>query len=368
MRATVTAMTSTPTHSVPPTLRARSPEDLLALVPVVLGFEPAESVVMLTFGAAQPFHARVDLPERRSDAPAVAALLLDPAAVHRVGRVVLLLYSADPDRRVVTDTWRALRSGCRERGLDVIEALRVSPTRYHPLLGGDPRLREIGVPYDVSTHPFRAQAVLEGRVTRRTRADLAAGLASDPRAVAAVAAAAARTPAWPWEDEAEVPSSALLAEGEWVEQEVERHLDAGTVPDDAAAARLLRALTVVAVRDAAWSRVPRPRAGDGVRLFTDLLRRAPDPWVPPVAALLAWAAWQAGEGALAWCALDRCEAVDRRYPLAQILAGALARAVPPSAVDACVDWRSAVADHDRDRDDPGARWRGHGLSGSGGAP
>ncbi len=344
-------MTSTPTRPDQPdtpatTLRARSPEDLLALVPVVLGFEPAESVVMLTFDAANPFHARVDLPRARDDAPAVAALLLDPATRHRVRRVVLLLYSAEPDRRVVADTWRALRRGCRERGLHVVEALRVSPTRYHPLLGGGTRLRETGVPYDVTTHPFRAQAVLEGRVTRRTRADLAAGLQSDPRAVAAVEAAAARTPAWPWEEEAEAPPPALLTEGEWVEQEVERHLDAGTVPDDAAAARLLRALTVVAVRDAAWSRLPRQRARDGVQLFTDLVRRAPDPWVPPAAALLAWAAWQAGEGALAWCALDRADAVDPRYPLARTIAGALARAVPPSAVDACFDWRSGLTDRD----------------------
>jgi hypothetical protein len=341
-------MTSTPLTPVT-TLCARSPEDLLALVPVVLGFEPAESIVMLTFDAAHPFHARVDLPDDRCDAAAVADLLLDPAVRHRVGRVVLLLYSAEPDRRVVTDTWRALRRGCRTRRLDVVEALRVTPTRYHPLLGGDPRLREQGVPYDpddLASHPFRAQAVLDGRVTRRTRADLAAALAADADAVAAVSAAAARAPAWPWEHDATAPPSALLAEGEWVEQVVDGHLDAGSVPDDAEAARLLRALTVTAVRDAAWSRVPRSRAREGVRLLTDLVRRAPDPWLPPVAALLAWAAWQSGEGALAWCALDRGDAVDPRYPLARTLAGALARAVPPSAVDASFDWRSALADGD----------------------
>ncbi len=335
-------MTSTPTSPV--TLRARSPEDLLALVPVVLGFEPTESVVMLTFDAAHPFHARVDLPADRADAAAVADLLLDPAVRHRVGRVVLLLYSAEPDRRVVTDTWRALRRGCRARGLDVVEALRVTPTRYHPLLGGEPRLRELGVPYDVASHPFRAQAVLDGRVTRRSRADLAADLAADPCAVLSLEEAARRCPAWPWEHDAAAPPSALLAEGEWVEQAVDRHLDAGSVPDDAEAARLLRALTVTAVRDAAWSRLPRPRAREGVRLLTDLVRRAPDDWLPPVAALLAWAAWQSGEGALAWCALDRGDAVDPHYPLARTLAGALARAVPPSAVDASFDWRSALTD------------------------
>ena len=44
------------------TLTARGPADLLAAVPVVLGFHPHDSLVMLTFGAERTFHARVDLP------------------------------------------------------------------------------------------------------------------------------------------------------------------------------------------------------------------------------------------------------------------------------------------------------------------
>ncbi len=44
------------------TLTARRPEDLLAAVPVVLGFRPHCSLVMLTFDAPRCFHARVDLP------------------------------------------------------------------------------------------------------------------------------------------------------------------------------------------------------------------------------------------------------------------------------------------------------------------
>ena len=47
---------------------ARSPEDLIALVPFVLGFHPSESVVLLTFGApGGSFHARVDLPDGPDD-------------------------------------------------------------------------------------------------------------------------------------------------------------------------------------------------------------------------------------------------------------------------------------------------------------
>jgi hypothetical protein len=55
---------ASPSTTPSTTLTARTPEDVLAVVPVVLGFEPTESLVMLTFGSDPPFHARVDLPER----------------------------------------------------------------------------------------------------------------------------------------------------------------------------------------------------------------------------------------------------------------------------------------------------------------
>jgi hypothetical protein len=62
-----------------------------------------------------------------------------------------------------------------------------------------------------------------------------------------------------------------------------------------------------------------------------LLRSAPDAQVPDVAAVTAFCAWQAGQGALAWCALDRCLEVDPDHRLAQCLAECLVRAVPPTA-------------------------------------
>lgn len=331
--------TSTPVQ----TLRARTPEDLLALVPVVLGFEPTESVVMLTFGAAHPFHARVDLPERAAHADAVTHLLLDPAVQHDVDRVVLLLYTAaDPDDPAVAATWRALCEGCEERGLALVEALLVTESRYHPLLGADGSAP--GVRYDVSSHPFRAQAVLDGQVTRRSRDDLAAGIVADRAGVARLAQALSGLDGLGRGPSEEDAPRVLLAEGEWVAATVRRHLDAGTVPDDAEAARLLRDWGVVPLRDAAWSCLTRARSRESVRLLSDLVTRAPARVLPPVATLLAWSAWQAGQGALAWCALDRSDAVDPHYPLARILAVMLQQAVPPSSIDAGFDWRSPLAE------------------------
>ena len=116
------------------TLTARSPEDLLAVVPVVLGFEPADSIVMLTLDARQTFHARVDLPPDRRGVAEVVDLLLEPAARHRARSAVLLLYTADDQlARAVVRRFR--RGGPAGRGPVLVEALRVDGGRWFPLLG-----------------------------------------------------------------------------------------------------------------------------------------------------------------------------------------------------------------------------------------
>ncbi len=76
----------------PTTFTARSPEDLLALAPLVLGFQPEESLVMLTFGD-HAFHARIDLPASRAEDHAVVGALLGPVLEHDLRRVVLLVFS-----------------------------------------------------------------------------------------------------------------------------------------------------------------------------------------------------------------------------------------------------------------------------------
>ncbi len=320
-------MTETPLTS----LVARTPEDLLAMVPIVIGFAPVDSVVMLTFGAEHTFHARVDLPPDPDAVGEVVAALLEPARRNRVRRVVFVLYSEEsaPARRV----WRGLRTGCRDAGIHVLEALRADGRRWYPLLGGDRRVREIGVPYDISAHPFAAQAVVDGRVTHGSRAQLAALLHTDPTRAAAVAELVAAVPT----------PAALRAEGTWVDELVRRHAADGTPPGDADLARLLRALTVKPLRDAAWSSLTRTDAQRHLDLWLEVLRRTPTPFTPPVATLLGFAAWQAGQGALAWCAVDRCVEVDPAYTLMTYLATALAHALPPSVWEPDFRWDAGLS-------------------------
>lgn len=168
--------------TAPTTLTARTPEDLLAVVRVVLGFEPTDSIVMLTLGARHSCHARVDLPDDPRDLAQVVDLLLRPAAGHGAVAVVFVLFSDDDGRcrRIA----RALRRRFERAGVTVLDALRVDDCCWHPLLG--PPRGGGGVPYDVSAHPFVAAAVLDGRVLHDSRDALAATLDSRPEGVAAV--------------------------------------------------------------------------------------------------------------------------------------------------------------------------------------
>lgn len=306
--------------AAPTTLTARTPDDVLAMVPVVLGFVPSESVAMLTFGAARPFHARVDLPGGRDEIPEVVASLLDPARGHGVRRVLFVVYTADA--RLATATVRALTRAFERARIDVVDALRADGERWFPAVGTRPGVPPWGVRYDVSAHPFLARAVVDGRVTYQSREELRATLVGDPAGIARVVGALAEltgeTTSWP--DQAT-----------WVRAAVERHVCDGTSPDDGEVARLLRGMLETTVRDAAWSVMTRETSREHVRLWGDVLRRGPTPLIAAPAALLAFAAWQSGQGALAWCALDRCAEADEEYSLAALVAEALQRAVPPDA-------------------------------------
>ena len=301
------------------TLTARSPEDLLAMVPVVLGFVPSDSVVMLTFGAEHTFHARVDLPEGSHELPHVVAALLDPALQHRVRRVVFVIYSRHERR--AQRAGRAVVSAFEGSGIVVVDALRADGQRWFPLRGGHLGAPARGTPYDVSAHRFLAQSVVDGRVTHGSRAELAATLAADPEAVRRTTELLA----------AHVPAD---DDPDWVRDQVARHVTEGSTPTLADAARLLGALADDRVRDVVCALMTRQTAAEHVRLWTVVLRGAPEPSVPAPAALLGFAAWLAGDGALAWCAIDCCTRADPDYGLAQVLAEILTRAVPPSVWEA----------------------------------
>ncbi|MBD8869665.1 DUF4192 domain-containing protein [Nocardioides donggukensis] len=311
--------------ATPHTLTARTPEDLLAAVPCVLGFRPEDSMVMLTFGPGAGFHARVDLP----DGPEQVALVVEPlrAAACRNGvrRVVLIAYTGDAElARTVCD---ALAGGLEEAGVRVLEMLRCEGELWFPLTEGHPEPAYAGVRHDVTSHRFAVESVVRGRVTHASRADLAASLRGTDAGRRADVATAARRRRPGGSD----PSRRRAAEARWVRDTLCEAVADGTTLAPADAGRLLVALQDRDTRNLAWSTITPATCTGHVDLWSELVRCSPEDLVAEPAALLGFAAWLAGSGALAWCALDRALAVEPDHALAADVGMLLENAVPPSA-------------------------------------
>ena len=326
-------MTPTPASRLPApvTFVARTPVDLIALVPVVLGFHPADSVVLLTFGPpGGTFHARVDLPVSAAAQEEVADLLAGAVAANHLDRTALLLYS--DDEQVCAAMADRVVGRLLDLGCEVLDVLRVDDGCWIQL----PEDGAGGTPYDLQTHPFTAQLVFEGRVVHRDRAELADTLVgtddADATAVALAATRFADLVLCSHDD-----PDQLRTEARWLRRRVRRQVeDAGPI-EVADAARLLVLASLVPTRDVAWAQITRSSAAAHVELWRGLVRRAPRDLVPGAASLLAFAAWQAGDGALAWCGIDRALEVDPDYSMAHLLGEFLVRAVPPDTWEPMAD-------------------------------
>ncbi len=313
------------------TLVARCPGDLVAMVPLALGFHPSDSVVLITFGdRGGGFHARVDLPVSRSEQDEVAELLVAAAVSNRVRRAAVLVYTDDVAAAEAQGT--VVLARLLEEGVEVIDVLRVEDERFFPVPEDD----DPGTAYDLASHRFTAEHVFTGGVVARDRSAVADSLVgTDEDDATAVALAATRyadlamvTGGRPVQGTGRDPGF-WRDEARWLQRCIREHVAHGSIPAPAEAGRLLVLASVVATRDVAWSEITRPGAAGHVDLWRGLVRRAPRDLLPGAASLLAFAAWQHGNGALAWCALDRCLEVDPDYSMAHCIAETLTRAVPP---------------------------------------
>ncbi|HEY1133853.1 MAG TPA: DUF4192 domain-containing protein [Nocardioides sp.] len=326
----------------PMRLRIRTPDDLLAAVSVVLGFEPTHSLALLTFGPGGRSapdgagargggggtgpHLRIGLPGPDDGPEALAEVVeatVAPCRRFGVASVAAVVYTDDAALGAATAA--LLEEACAAAGIGVVALLRADGERWYVAGTAAPApgrgAGEAGAPYRIDSHPARAEAVLRGQVVLGSREDLAALLApSDEDERAPVADAVARRGA----------PRAGAEESAWVRETVTRAARTGIPLGAGDAARLLVALRLGQHRDAAWDGVGRVEAHRYVDMWLDLVRRAPAGWRSAPAALAALTAWLHGSGALAWCAVDVCLAEEPGHALGTLLRDLLEAATPPS--------------------------------------
>jgi hypothetical protein len=321
------------------TLRIKNPGDLLAAVPGFLGFHPRDSVVLLTTGAAtNPFHARVDLPDDQEQVAGLVDHLVEVARRAGTATVAVVVYT--DDAALADELVLALESALAEVEVSVLIGVRADGERWFCLAGCVGGCAEAGTPYDVSTHPITVEAVVEGRVVHDSREALRDSLVgtdldeieavTDAMEVAvARMEAAGRHPLGPANPAG--LRAHLVQEGRWLQHRIRRFVADRQRLDTHDFGRQLVAMVRVEVRDVSSTEISRADARVHVDLWTDVVRRSPPAALPAPASLLAFAAWLGGDGALAWCAVDRAQAADPGYSLAALVAQTLTCAMPPSA-------------------------------------
>jgi hypothetical protein len=325
-------------------LRIGSPDTVLAVIPGLLGFHPTRSLVVV--GAAPPrgriqVAFRYDLPDP-PDVGAAAKIAAHAAAIltrHQLPLAIAVGYGPGP---MVTPVVDALIRELRRADITLHDTLRVENGRYWSYSCRDPRCCPAeGVPFDLTGHPAAAAMSAAGNKALRDRAALAAtiaplgGLAEESmrqatrRAERHVAdlirkAAASGGPGG--------AAELVIAEGlRAVGEAIGAYQRGGRITGDDRLAWLAVSLADVRVRDDAWARMVPEQVQAHLRLWTDLVRRVPARYVPAPASLLAFTAWQAGNGALANVAAQRALAADPEYSMAMLILEAIGAGIPPTA-------------------------------------
>jgi Domain of unknown function (DUF4192) len=243
---------------------------------------------------------------------------------------------------LVTPVADALMTALLRSGVRVRELLRVEGGRYWSYVCHDPGCcSPDGVAFDLQANQAAAAMTVAGLVALPDRAALAGTVAPVTGAAAQAMERATRR--------AEARAGVLLGQAEAgpgggrqllldvgrhaVQNAIAAYRDGKRITSDAEIAWLSAVLALLPVRDDAWARMdpdPELRAAHQ-RLWTDVTRRAAPAYRAAPAALLAFTAWQSGDGALANIALDLALDAHPGYSLALLLRGILDAGVPPSA-------------------------------------
>ncbi|MCW2778160.1 MAG: uncharacterized protein JWN17_1885 [Frankiales bacterium] len=321
--------------------RLSGPGELLAALPLLLGFPPRESLVLVCLEGERGrvgLTLRYDLPEPSLESAAVQDLAerLEAAGLRRAYAVLVT------DEQAVGLPRQGLMTSLRDAlPVDLVDVLLLRSDRWWSYLCDVPACcppSGSAVPVATPTLTLvRAEAALDGRAVLPSREALVRSLA--PPALPGPHLTVLR------QVQARLADEVLQQSRRRVRRRLlllwERALDAASLPPAGPAAELVLGLHDVLVRDEVltWS------VGRSERLLTVLLhlaRSTPAPFDGPVCTCLAWTAYARGDGAIAQTALDRALATDPGYSLALLLREAVDRQVPPRALRA-VGVRTAAA-------------------------
>jgi hypothetical protein len=319
-------------------VRAATPAALLAIVPYLLGFVPAASLVVTGFrGDDIAVTLRYDLVDGPARCDMIALHAVTVLAAQNLTALSAVGYGA---AELTSPLARALRRAAAGTQVQVRLILRAENDRYWSCRCGPVRCRHKGRPYGARQHPAAAALGAAGMTVLPSRSALTATLAPEDGPVRDSMRRATRLAERSLRQAAHLRRqsgrggrrAAATDRGFTAVRKLISRYRSGRRPASLYhCAWLALLLKQPRVRDDAWARMDPRYSSAHLRLWTDIVRRAEPGYVAAPASLLAFVAWQAGNGALANVALDRALADNPRYPMAAFLREVIAGGAPPSA-------------------------------------
>lgn len=327
-------MTTPPAPLSPPhEIRLDELGELIAGIPGLLGFVPADSLVLATFSARDGFRLgptiRVDLPGIRERLPLVqqlrGALLQNEVAA--VTAVVVGGGSADPPDLPHRGLALLLAGELADLGIRLVHSAWVPRVERDATWRCYEDEECTGQVHDPATSVLAAMQAVDGMVTYASREDMVGVLAPDDEdRVAHRAQLLADHTANATDDPSDRHDELLAA--------VDAAAGRDSLPelDDEQIVRLAVALTDPRVRDSCLTLSITDRALGAERLWTVLTRAVPPPERAEPACLLALCAYLRGSAVLAGMALEVAMDADPDHRMAPLLREALDLGTPPDVL------------------------------------
>lgn len=328
-------------------MRFRTPGDIALALPMLLGYQPTESLVISCLhgdGGSLGLTLRYDL-DTLGPPEEVAEEIASRAIVAGADTVLLAIYTSCEDRGEVLPYEEFVEALLDRPDVFIGDALLVRRDRWWSYLCADAGCCPLdGNPLDrdsAALASLEASLVLAGSAVLADREAVVASIASEwsadcPAQRRRIARARRRVAEMgPIECRRKL---ALLSR-----RLVTRLEDPRGAVTDAEAAYFAALCGDIAARDDLLIQAGTPAQRSAVMsVLRAVVRRVPPPHDAPVCAVLAWFGYAIGDGTLVNVALDRALASDPNYSLARLIESSLDRQIPPSIIEEVV--RGAAGD------------------------
>lgn len=334
-----------------PRILLRTPAQLAAAIPYLVGFCPVESLVLIGLAGESSSKVvvtmRVDLPARAYCHEAALAVV-GYLTVAGADTAMLVVVTEHTDPRPRQDVLDALDAALEGAGVAVTEILLLRAGRWRSYLCEKPSCcPPEGTAIAVAdAGALAAASVYTGRVVHASREDLVASLAAavDTDADVDVDAVCRRLLARVVGERKGRGRTRVAVESRTrLSTAVQRRAEVCVALPLPELARMAAGLTDVLVRDWALCWVDGDLEHAAESLWVEMTRRVSGLLVAAPATLLAVHAYLRGDGVYARIALDRALDADPAYSFAGLLSEGLDKGIPPTALRAAVTAARSLA-------------------------